>query len=135
MRLFRGLSKSYNPDEVRDRSAPGCISTNFTDCPYAALEFARGPKGTVLVLDVPEALMTVGSSSGIRVTQELWHIDQPTPRRFVVWGRFEALLRAEIPAKTLRAEVRRKGIQGKPDHFKSSILRQFIETFARDRVS
>ena len=51
-RLYRGLSRPYRNGQLdTERFLQG---TNFTDCPMAALTFARGRNGVLLVVDVPE---------------------------------------------------------------------------------
>jgi hypothetical protein len=54
----------------------------------------------VLVVDIPV--------DSVRVTEELWL--EPNGKRYAVWGRFDECIIAQIPAKELRTEMRRKGI-------------------------
>jgi hypothetical protein len=97
MRMYRGLKEPYDPARgTTDR----LFSTDFTDCPYTALRYATGRRGVVLVVDVP--------SGAARVSEELWI--GPKAKRLMFWGRFDGFILAELPAKELRAEVRRKGI-------------------------
>ncbi len=91
--------------------------TDFTDCPFTALAYATGRKGTVLVLDVPD--------DHRRLREELWL--HKTANRFMIWGDFEPLVIHQIPAKELRAEVRRKGVVTLPEGDKSMILRRHID--------
>ncbi|MBI2950280.1 MAG: hypothetical protein HYY23_21825 [Verrucomicrobia bacterium] len=132
VRLYRGLSKQFNPNEVGERQQSGMTGTNFTDCPYAALLYARGTKGTVLVLDVTPEELARARPRGIRVTKELWSLDGSGPRRYMIWGRFEGILTAGIPATKLRAEIRRKGVRAQPGEVKSRILKRFIEDYIHD---
>ena len=71
-RLYRGWTKPHELDRVRRDRTSG---TDFTDCPYTALSYATGPKGTVLVLDVPEGAP--------RVSEELWL--NSSAKRFMIW--------------------------------------------------
>lgn len=118
MRLYRGLKGPYRPDQVRSR-AKRTGGTDFTDCPIAALAYAASRGGVVLVLDVPD---DVGPAV---VTEETWFVDPA--RRFMVWGAFDRWLVALIPAKELRAEVRRKGVARLPPAAKSEVLKRAIE--------
>jgi len=104
MRLCRGLTKQYRPDYVGKGSEGRWCGTDFSDCPYAALGFAQGTRGVVLLLDVPREAF-----ASHRVTEELWGFNKSDPKRWMVWGRFGRWLVAEIPAKELRAQVRKKG--------------------------
>lgn len=109
MRMYRGLKEPYDPTRARpDR----LFSTDFTDCVYTALRYATGRRGVVLVVDVPEG--------AARVSEELWI--GPKAKRLMFWGCFDDFILAEIPAKELRAEVRRKGIVTLPDGDKSLVL-------------
>jgi len=38
LRLYRGLSKKFNPDEVGERQRGGMTGINFTDCPGCSQE-------------------------------------------------------------------------------------------------
>lgn len=121
MRLYRGLKEPYHPDRVgndEERARGACPTTNFTDCPFTALEYARARRGTVLVVDIPDG------ATRPRVSEELWL--GMRARRLMVWGRFDDFILAEIPAKELRAEVRRKGIAAQSPEYKSAILRDRI---------
>ena len=118
MRLYRGLTKRYSPAEVRSRQQETHNGTDFTDCPFTALSHATGRHGVVLVVDVP-------ADAGLAVTEELW-LTGPE-KRFVIWGTFDPWLTVVIPAKELRAEVRRKGIAGLSRADKARVLVQAIE--------
>jgi hypothetical protein len=120
-RLYRGLKKPYDPDRGRRDRASG---TDFTDCPYTALSYATGPKGTVLVLDVPEGAP--------RVSEELWL--NPNAKRFMIWGGFDELIVAQLAAKDLRAQVRQKGIITASDEYKAHVLRSYVEDRRREMV-
>lgn len=130
MRLFRGLSKAYRPDMVPVGSSPiaGEVwslpnGTDFTDCPLAALDYARGARGVVLVLDVPKPFLR-------KITEESW--PNTRARRLMLWGRFDEFIAAEIPAKELRAQIRRKGIASQSDEYKSGLLADYIDQRVRD---
>ena len=128
MRLYRGLSKKYRSEQV-GRTPEGIpTGTDFSDCPYLALKFGRGTRGWILVLDVSSEFFADSENcTRFRVTEELYSFDGTGPKRFMVWGKFDDLLVAEIPAKELRAQVRRKGIVTLPDKDKSQILEDYIE--------
>ena len=113
LRLYRGLTRPYDPSRVRRDRVGG---TDFTDCPYTALGYATGPKGIVQVVDVG-----VGAS---RVTEELW-LNQGA-KRFMLWGGFDDLIIGEIPAKELRAQVRQRGIITSSDTDKARVLRRYV---------
>lgn len=118
MRMYRGLKEPYDPTRgTTDR----LFSTDFTDCPYTALRYATGRRGVVLVVDVPDG--------AARVSEELWI--GPKAKRLMFWGRFHDFILAELPAKELRAEVRRKGIVTLGDEDKSLVLGNYI----RERLS
>jgi hypothetical protein len=111
LRLYRGLTRPYNSARVQRGSG-----IDFTDCPFMALRYAASPKGVVLVLDAP-----VGSP---RVREELWLVT--SAKRFMIWGPFDDFILAELPAKELRAHVRRKGVVAESDEYKAAVLRRAI---------
>jgi hypothetical protein len=111
LRLYRGLTRAYDPARVQRASG-----TDFTDCPFTALRYAASPKGVVLVLDVPP-----GSP---RVREELW-LDS-SAKRFMIWGAFDAFIHAELAAKELRAHVRCRGVVAASDEYKAAVLRRAI---------
>lgn len=118
MRMYRGLKEPYDPTRgTKDR----LFSTDFTDCAYTALRYAVGRRGALLVLDVPDG--------AARVSEELWI--GPKAKRLMFWGRFDDFIIAELPAKELRTEMRRKGIVTLSDEDKSCVLGNYI----RRRVS
>jgi hypothetical protein len=119
-RLYRGLKAPYDPGRVK---ADRRFGTDFTDCPYTALRYGATPKGVVLVVDVPEG--------DRRVSEELWLV--PNAKRLMIWGAFDPYIVREIPAKELRAEVRRKGIASLTDEDKSGVLRSFIARLVERR--
>ncbi len=80
MRLYRGLNRSYCPEEVRSRLKDTGNGTDFSDCPFTALSYAVGRNGVVLVLDVPD-------EAGLSVTEETWFVD--SAKRLMVWGAFD----------------------------------------------
>lgn len=115
MRLYRGLKKPYSKRELGRLDG-----TDFTDCAYVALQFARGPKGVLLVLDIPDDVDPLT----LRVTEELWP-DSRT-RRLMVWGSFDDYLASVIPAKEARKVVNAKGIAGRDAQGKSEVLAMAI---------
>ena len=119
VRLYRGLKKKYNPEEVGTNNVGGWFGADFTDCPYRALQFARGARGVVLVLDLPEEAFRFPNFVGIRVSEELWSFDG--------LGRFDHVLAAEIPAKQLRTQIRARGITNQTEEDKSRLLKRYIE--------
>jgi len=116
MPLYRGLDKPYRPAEVRARIQKTHQGTDFTDCPYTALLYARGSRGVLLVADVP-------TDAAILVTEELW-LDAAA-KRFMIWGPFDEYIAAVVPAKELRAQVSRKRSLSNAD--KATILKHVIE--------
>ena len=126
MRLYRGLSKPYRPEEVLKRQKERLSGTDFTDRPDLALRFARGARGTVLVLDVPE-LLPDADPYHPRITEELYSIDGKGPRRFMVWGTFDDLLAAVIPAGELRPLLRGRGMGALSDHERGALLEHCID--------
>jgi len=119
LRLYRGLTKPYDPDRVRRNRTSG---TDFTDCPYTALCYATGPKGMVLVVDVPEGAP--------HVSEELW-LDS-SAKRFMIWGSFDEFIVARLAAKELRAQVRQKGVVAASDEYKAYVLRRYVEDRRRE---
>ncbi len=118
-RLYRGLSRAYRPGQVDEKEL--LHGTNFTDCPMAALAYARGPNGVLLVVDVPE-------DAEIRMSDAIWSFDGSRPRRVMLWGfPFDPYIVAEIPAKELRAQIRKKGVRTLPDSEKGRILARYLE--------
>jgi hypothetical protein len=61
VRLYRGLTTAHRPERVVGR----LDGTDFTDCPYTALQYATGPRGEVLVLEVEPG-------ANVRISEELW---------------------------------------------------------------
>jgi hypothetical protein len=125
MRLYRGLTRKYRAEEVRERQRAQMGGTDFTDCPYRALQYARGRNGTVLVVDVPADAMDPEGARR-RVSEELYSLDGKGPRRLMLWGAFDDLLVAEIPAKELRGQVQRKGVVTLSDQDKSVIIADYV---------
>jgi hypothetical protein len=120
LRLYRGLTRPYDPRRVVRARTSG---TDFTDCPFTALQYAASPRGVVLVLDV--------APGQPRVSEELWLVSGP--KRFMIWGAFDDFILAELPAKELRAHVRRKGVVGESDGYKAAVLRRAIMEHLRGR--
>ena len=127
MRLYRGLSKPYRPEEVLERQKVHRSGTDFTDRPDLALSFARGARGTVLVLDVPAELLPDAEPYHRRITEELYSSDGKGPRRFMVWGTFDDLLAAVIPAGELRPQLRGRGLGALSDHDRGALLELCID--------
>lgn len=94
VRVYRGLKQRYRPERVTGE-------TNFTDCPYAALQYAAGSRGVVLVVDIPDDGDPIVHSA-------LWL--RTDAMRFIVYGRFDDRLVEIIDAKLLRAELRARGL-------------------------
>ena len=122
-RLYRGLTKPYRADRVLKAGDP-ITGTDFTDCPLSALRYAQGARGVVLVIDI--------NPDSPKVREELW-VGMST-RRFMVWGSFDRFIAGALPAKELRALVRKKGIVTYDDSAKARILRRAIEEKLRQRV-
>lgn len=118
MRLYRGLKEHYQSEKALAKVRETRQGIDCTDCPYTALLYAGGRRGVLLVLDVPP-------DAGILVSEELWL--GPTAKRFMIWGRFDDCVVAVIPAKELRAEVRRKGVVRLSDADKGAVLKRVIE--------
>lgn len=118
-RIYRGLSRAYRPgpfDKVQAMQG-----TNFTDCPMAALTYAKGRNGVLLVVDLPE-------ETNVHKSEALWFSDEPGPKRIMLWGApFDPYIVAEVPAKELRAETRKKGVRALSDSEKSRILVCYLE--------
>ena len=79
--------------------------------------YATGRRGVVLVVDV--------NHGTTRVSEELWL--NRAARRFMLWTAFADLVIAQIPAKELRAQIRRRGIVTAPDEDKAMILSAYVE--------
>ncbi len=124
MRLYRGLKRPYRPERV-DTTAP-FAGTDFTDCPYTALQYASTRRGVVLVLETPR-------TARLQVTEELGPGTEA--RRFLVRGRFDRFLVRIIPAKELRAQVRRPGAVAQAAQYKAGLLEDFIDRLLRDEPS
>jgi len=113
-RLYRGLKGPYDPARPTTVGASG---VDFTDCPLTALRYADGRRGVVLVVEV--------EPGAARVSEELWLNQQA--KRFMFWGRsFQDLVVAQIPAKELRAQIRRRGIVTASPPEKAMVLRRYI---------
>ena len=125
MRLYRGLKGPYRSDRVAGGRLSG---TDFTDCPTTALCYAEGSRGCLLVLEAAEQ-----ERAALRVTEELWLNGQA--KRYMVWGKFDACIVAAIPAKDLRARLRREGMRNAPDASKARVLRIAIDEEIQRRAS
>lgn len=115
MRLYRGLKEPYRPEDV-GAGEGRVFGTNFTDCPFTALRYAQGRRAVVLVLEVADG--------EVRVTEELW--PDGDAKRLMVWGKFDRFIVAEIPAKELRAHVRRRGVVSSTDSHKALVVERAI---------
>jgi hypothetical protein len=121
MRLYRGLRERYRPERVVPTPERPAVRTDFTDCPLTALQYASGPRGVVLVLDVPaEAL------DARKFSEELW-LGMGSAKRFMAWGKFDKFITTMLPAKELRAFIRVKGVAGAADECKAALLRRKIQ--------
>jgi hypothetical protein len=118
-RLYRGLRTPYRPELVSS-SGPLSPGTNFIDCPYMALGYASTPRGVMLVLEVPPEA---------RVDEVTW-LDNGS-RRFMIRGRFDSCIVRIIPAKELRAELRKKGIARLDRRSKAQFLASYIDELLR----
>lgn len=123
LRLYRGLKTAYRPEKVLSTSDPYPAGTDFTDCPYTALRYASTPRGVVIVLEVPP------TATG-KVSEELWPNDEA--RRLMVWGRFDAFIARVIPAKELRAQLRKRGIAGLDHRSKAIVLADYVDEVLRE---
>ena len=117
MNLYRGLKGSYRTEKVGEGQALH-FGTNFTDCPLTALSYAKGTRGVVIVLDVPE-------SAAHLMSEELW--PDSHARRLMVWGRFDDWIIAVFPAKQLRQVIRQHGIAAESDETKVYYLHNAIQ--------
>jgi hypothetical protein len=99
---------------------------NFTDCAYTALNYASGPRGVVLVLDV-------AVNSGIKLREELWLVKRA--KRFIVWSAFDGFLAGILAAKDLRKRLQQKGMRTLPDEDKNMILARLIHETLTGRAS
>jgi hypothetical protein len=116
------IEASRNPYDSTRVGQGRMSGVDFTDCPYTALTFATARRASVLVVEMP--------ADSPKVTEELWH-PGAAARRLMLWGRFDAHLVAAIPAKELRAQVRRKGIISSSRTHKAEVLRGYMQ----DRLS
>lgn len=114
MKLYRGLTKAYRPELVN----PDGHGTDFTDCPFTALTFARGATGQVIVLDIDEG------QTLIKFTREFWGEKKAT--RYIVWNNFDIGISQIVPAKILRKAILAKGMRTLCDADKSLILTKVI---------
>lgn len=118
MRLYRGLKNPYRPERVD----PGRFSgTDFTDCPAVALLYAQSPRGVILVADLDDDEATRPH----RICAASW--PEREAQRFILWGCFDDVITAVLPAKHLRTRLRREGRRNAPVAAKSRILRAVID--------
>lgn len=115
VRIYRGLPEPYDASFVsKDRR----FRTDFTDSAFWALHHADSPRGTVLVLDIPEDVACR--------TEEEWIGTHA--RRFSLRGGFDEYIVAQIPARDLSDEIRRRGVAEMNDKAKSDALAQYVES-------
>lgn len=119
-RLYRGQPRRHRAGDP----SPDPMGRNFTDCPFAALAYARGTGGVVLVLDLPDA-------DGPVVRESLWSPDGAGPRRFGVVGDYDRWITAQVPAKELRALLRKPGRGKWSNEAKSGFLVREVDQRAR----
>jgi len=121
MRLYRGLMEPYRPERVVRTPERPAVTTDFTDCPLTALRYAAGPRGVVLVLDVPTEPMDA------RKFSEELRLGMGSARRFMAWGKFDRFITTILPAKELRAVIRVKGVASAGDEYKAALLKRRIQ--------
>ena len=115
VRIYRGLPEPYDASLVsKDRR----FRTDFTDSAFWALHHAHGPRGTVIVLDIPEDVAWR--------TEEEWIGTHA--RRFSLRGGFDEYIVAQIPARDLSDEIRRRGLAEMNEKAKSDVLAQYVES-------
>ena len=112
VRLYRGLKEPYDPNRPSRDPRSG---SDFTDCPLAALSYAAGAKGVVLVIDV--------DTTSKHVSEGLWV--GPKTKRYLV-RQYQDFVVAVLPAKELRAQVSRKGVASTTDAYKAEVLGSYI---------
>jgi hypothetical protein len=120
MRLYRGLTKPHRPEKVPQFPD----GTNFTDCAFTALLYARDPRGELLVIDLPD--------DDRRTHKALWFDDGP--ERYFVYGPFDRFFVARIPAKELRKIAGRKGGISAHREYRSYQLSSRIDEALKDAV-
>jgi hypothetical protein len=119
MRLYRGMTRPYRMERVDKEKL--LMGTDFTDCPMTALLYARGRNGVLLVVDIPE-------DAEIRISEELWFLDGAGPKRYLLHGApFDPYIVGQIPAKELRAEIRKKGMGALTEGDKSRVLVDYLK--------
>jgi hypothetical protein len=113
VRIYRGLPGPYDASLVnKDRR----FRTDFTDSVFWALHHADTPGGTVLVLDIPEGVACQ--------TEEEWIGTHA--KRFSLRGGFDEYIVAQIPARDLSDEIRRRGVAGMNEKEKSEALARYV---------
>jgi hypothetical protein len=115
VRIYRGLPEPYDASLVsKDRR----FRTDFTDSAFWALHHADDARGTVLVLDIPEGVACR--------TEEEWIGTHA--KRFSLRGGFDEYIVAQIPARDLTDEIRRRGLAEMNDKEKSDALARYVES-------
>lgn len=130
MLLYRGLKNPYRPELVNANRRSG--GSDFTDCPATALLYARSSRGVLLVVDVDFATDDDLAPLPLRVTKEFW-LDRASTR-FMLWGRFDDLIIASLPAKDLRTRLRREQLRNAAHASKAYALRAIIDDELRVRA-
>ncbi len=125
MRLFRGLKNPYRPELVDDSWTSG---TDFTDCPAAALLYAQGSRGVLLVAEFEYDELAVPQ----RIHEASW--PEREAKRFLVRRRFDDDIAAIFQAKDLRARLRREGHRNASFATKARVLRGVIDDELRERA-
>lgn len=107
----------------------GLEDSNFTDCPYAALQYSKGPGGVLLVIDLPD-------NGSVHVQEAIWTIkpDPTAPLRFLLRRAFDRHITAELPAVELRKRLRRPGYSKMSDRDRSRTLRYIVEQMVEERA-
>ena len=114
MRLYRGLTRPYRRGQVNlDKNG-----TDFTDCPFVALTFAKGTNGQIIVVDLKEG------QTAIKVTREYWGEKQA--ERYIGWNNFDVGITQIVPAKILRKAILAKGMRTLCEADKAMILTRLI---------
>jgi hypothetical protein len=123
MRLYRGLKERYRPERVVPTPEQPLVMIDFTDCPLTALRYASTLRDVVIVLDAPAEVIDAR-----KLSEGLW-IGMGSAKRFMAWGKFDKFITAILPAKDLRAPIR-KGVASSAGEYKAALLRRKIQ----DRV-
>ena len=115
MRLYRGLSRPYRSEQVNVAKN----GTDFTDCPLAALKYAKGANGQIIVLDLSD------EQTAVKVTPVEWGEGQPA--RYIIWNQFDVSITQIVSAKILRKAMLASGMRKLHDADKAMILRNLVD--------